>query len=166
MAASLNSCGRISSTICIKQGVLSLDLEENDYQIGRDSRIIYASIFEGDILPRKCRTDGDRWEEEWKRHNIRRTFQGIESTPDESMLHRSTITSPESSMTGESWLLNGGTIGETPDIHNLRDCLEAVRLLHTFGASAAEGAVDSTAPEEELKTLASKLADESGIGKR
>lgn len=36
-------------------------------------------------------------------------------------------------MTGESWLLNGGTIGETPDIHNLRDCLEAVRLLHTFG---------------------------------
>lgn len=79
-------------------GVLSLDLEENDYQIGRDSRIIYASIFEGDILPRKCRTDGDRvlpklehfpkWEEEWKRHNIRRTFQGIESTPDESMLHR------------------------------------------------------------------------------
>lgn len=151
----------------IKQGVLSLDLEENDYQIGRDSRIIYASIFEGDILPRKCRTDGDRvlpklehfpkWEEEWKRHNIRRTFQGIESTPDESMPHRlnlqqlnfpsavfstfetwrgslrSTITSPESSMTGESWLLNGGTIGETPDIHNLRDCLEAVRLLHTFG---------------------------------
>ena len=33
-------------------------------------------------------------------------------------------------------------------------------------ASAAEGAVDSTAPEEDLKTLASKLADESGIGKR
>ncbi|EAW19565.1 uncharacterized protein NFIA_026390 [Aspergillus fischeri NRRL 181] len=81
-------------------------------------------------------------------------------------------------------------LGETPDIHNLKDCVETVRLLHTFGivhgdlnkynflmtehgakifdfeASAAEGEVDPTAAEEELKALASKLADESGIGKR
>ncbi|KAF4239103.1 hypothetical protein CNMCM6457_009147 [Aspergillus fumigatiaffinis] len=80
--------------------------------------------------------------------------------------------------------------GETPDIHNLRDCVETVRLLHTCGivhgdlnkynflmteygakifdfeASAAQVNVDPAAAEEELKALASKLADESGIGKR
>jgi RIO-like serine/threonine protein kinase len=79
--------------------------------------------------------------------------------------------------------------GETPDIHNLRDCVETVRLLHTCGivhgdlnkynflmteygakifdfeASAAQVNVDPAAAEEELKALASKLADESGIGK-
>jgi serine/threonine protein kinase len=80
--------------------------------------------------------------------------------------------------------------GETADIHNLKDCVETVRLLHAFGivhgdlnkynllmteqgakifdfeASAAQGNVDPAAAEEEVKALASKLADESGIGKR
>ncbi|RHZ69889.1 hypothetical protein CDV55_103988 [Aspergillus turcosus] len=79
--------------------------------------------------------------------------------------------------------------GKTPDIHNLRDCVETVRLLHTFGilhgdpnkynflmtehgakifdfeSSAAQGEVDPAAAEGELKSLPIKLEDESGIGR-
>jgi predicted Ser/Thr protein kinase len=254
---------------------LSLDLEESDYlyRIRRNSRVVYVSILDGDIIPRDCRTDGDRvlpklrkipeWEEEWKTLTVRRGFQGFESTADEFMPHGldlqqlnvpgavflnlldltrvSRISDRISRVKydGETWILKVARFrheipalqqevsiystltasafphapkfigfvyeetkarivgflmeelsGETPDIHNLRDCVETVRLLHTCGivhgdlnkynflmteygakifdfeASAAQVNVDPAAAEEELKALASKLADESGIGKR
>ncbi|KAE8327672.1 hypothetical protein BDV39DRAFT_192615 [Aspergillus sergii] len=80
--------------------VLSLDLEENDflYRIRRDSRIVYVSILDGDILPPDYRTDGflvlaklqniPKWNDKWKTLTVRNTGQGIESSPDEFPPHR------------------------------------------------------------------------------
>ncbi|RDW79335.1 uncharacterized protein DSM5745_06187 [Aspergillus mulundensis] len=80
--------------------------------------------------------------------------------------------------------------GHHPDIHDLKDCMETVHRLHTFGivhgdlnrhnflitehgakifdfeVSVVEGNVDPAAAEEELNSLAIGLEDESGIGKR
>jgi hypothetical protein len=81
-------------------------------------------------------------------------------------------------------------LGQPPDIRNLKDCEETVRLLHTCGivhgdlnrynflmteqgakifdfeVSTAHGGVDPTVAEEEIEALATRLEDESGIGKR
>lgn len=82
--------------------------------------------------------------------------------------------------------------GRHPDIRDLDACMETVRQLHTFGIvhedinkynilitahgakvfdfefSVYQGEVDDAgaAAEEELNTLADKLEDESGIGRR
>ncbi|PKX90707.1 uncharacterized protein P174DRAFT_462885 [Aspergillus novofumigatus IBT 16806] len=231
----------MSSTICIKQEVLSLDLEESHYlyRIRRNSRVVYVSILDGDIIPRDCRTDDDRWGEEWKTLTVRSGFQGIESTPDEFIPHRldlqrlnvpgavflnlldltrvSRISDRISRVKydGKTWILKVARfrheipalqqeetkartvgflveeiLGKIPDIHNLRHCVETVRLLHTCGivhgdlnkynflmtehgaknfdfeASAARPDVDPAAAEEELKSFPGKLAGEPGIGKR
>ncbi|KAB8202443.1 hypothetical protein BDV34DRAFT_236916 [Aspergillus parasiticus] len=83
----------------VKEEVLSLDLEENDflYRIRRDSRIVYVSILDGDILPPDYRTDGflvlaklqniPKWNDKWKTLTVRNTAQGIESSPDELPPH-------------------------------------------------------------------------------
>ncbi|PIG79091.1 hypothetical protein AARAC_008029 [Aspergillus arachidicola] len=81
------------------EDVLSLDLEENDflYRIRRDSRIVYVSILDGDIVPPEYRTDGflvlaklqkiPKWNDKWKTLTVRNTAQGIESSPDEFPPH-------------------------------------------------------------------------------
>ncbi|KAL4816903.1 hypothetical protein BDW67DRAFT_161097 [Aspergillus spinulosporus] len=81
-------------------------------------------------------------------------------------------------------------LGSHPDIQNLDECRETARRLHASGiihgdlnrynflmtdsgakvfdfeVSVAEGDADPAAAEEEMKTLESKLKDESGIEKR
>lgn len=82
-----------------KKEVLSLDLLENDYlyRIKRNTRIVYVSVLDGDIVPLDCRSDSfrilsklrkvPRWEEEWKTLTVRSGSHGIESTPDEFSPH-------------------------------------------------------------------------------
>lgn len=76
--------------------VLSLDVEENDYlyRIKGNTRIVYVSVLDGDIVPLDCRTDSfpklrkvPRWEEGWKTLTVRSGSHGIESTPDEFSPH-------------------------------------------------------------------------------
>ncbi|GAB1199142.1 hypothetical protein APSETT444_008487 [Aspergillus pseudonomiae] len=80
--------------------------------------------------------------------------------------------------------------GKPPGVQNLRDCTETVRLLHAYGIvhgdlnkynflitehgakvfdfenAVVQGNVDPETAENEIETLAVKLEDESGIGKR
>ncbi|KAB8223506.1 hypothetical protein BDV33DRAFT_188871 [Aspergillus novoparasiticus] len=84
---------------CLAEEVLSLDLEEDDflYRIRRNSRIVYVSILDGDILPPDYRTDSflvlaklqniPKWDDKWKTLTVRNTAQGIESSPDEFPPH-------------------------------------------------------------------------------
>ncbi|RAK82277.1 uncharacterized protein BO72DRAFT_443720 [Aspergillus fijiensis CBS 313.89] len=79
--------------------VLCLDLEENDYlyRIRKGNRIVYARIFDGDVIPPDYRTDSyrillhlrkvPRWEEEWTTITVRRGAHGLESTLDEFKPH-------------------------------------------------------------------------------
>ncbi|KAA8642594.1 uncharacterized protein ATNIH1004_011539 [Aspergillus tanneri] len=210
--------GRPATATPNNEELLSLDLEENDflYRIRRNSRIVYVSILDEDILPPDCRTDGyrvisklrkiPRWEDKWKTLTVRRSFQGIESTPDEfsphgldlgqinipstifvNLLDLTTISRISDRISrvrcGDgTWILKVARFkheipalqrevsvystltlsgfphaprfigfvyeetkarivgflmeeisGKPPDIQNLKDCTEAVHLLHTFG---------------------------------
>ncbi|KAB8269430.1 hypothetical protein BDV30DRAFT_229861 [Aspergillus minisclerotigenes] len=83
----------------VKEEVLSLDLEENDflYRIRRNSRIVYVSVLDAGILPPDYRTDGflvlaklqniPKWNDKWKTLTVRNTAQGIQSSPDEFPPH-------------------------------------------------------------------------------
>ncbi|KAE8148871.1 hypothetical protein BDV25DRAFT_168188 [Aspergillus avenaceus] len=68
----------LPSAVPNNEEVLSLDLEENDflYRIRRNSRIVYVSLRN---IP--------RWKEDWKTLTVRKTIQGIESTPSEFPPH-------------------------------------------------------------------------------
>ncbi|KAE8396860.1 hypothetical protein BDV37DRAFT_90820 [Aspergillus pseudonomiae] len=267
--------GQSATAVPDEEELLSLDLEENDflYRIRRNSRIVYVSVLDGNILPPDCRTDSyrvlsklrkiPRWEEDWETLTIRRSSQGIESSPNEflphgldveqvnipgaifvNLLDLTTVSRISDRIScvklgTESWILKvarfkheipalqqevsvyasltlsgfphapkfigfvyEGTearivgilmesiTGKTPEIQNLRDCTEAVRRLHAEGIvhgdlnkynflitkdgakvfdfenSIVQETVDPETAESEMETLAIKLKDESGIGKR
>lgn len=79
--------------------VLSPDLEGNDYlyRIRRDSRIVYVSVFHGDIIPQDHRNESfrilsnlskvPRCNEQWTTFTVRTNSDGIESTVDEFAPH-------------------------------------------------------------------------------
>ncbi|KAB8254064.1 hypothetical protein BDV32DRAFT_143210 [Aspergillus pseudonomiae] len=255
-----NPPGQSATAVPDNEEILSLDLEEDDflYRIRRNSRIVLYSYRVLSKLRKIL-----RWEEEWNTLTVRRSSQGVESSPNKSpphgldlrqidipdaifvdLLDLTTVSRisdriscvkhgresrilkvarfkheipalqqevavysnltlsgfphapkfigfvyEETKFRVVGFLIESIT-GKPPGVQNLRDYTETVRLLHAYGIvhgdlnkynflitehgakvfdfenAVVQGNVDPETAENEIETLAVKLEDESGIGKR